>query len=226
MIDLNNLEMLERHFAEKETTNLFPALAEHYYKLQDLEHARGVCEIGLDIHPDSVDGAFILSKVELMDRNLTEAEKLLKLVVEKNPVHIYGLRLLIQTQITLKRSSNTVRKYVEKLLAVYPDDEDCRIWLKEHRDDEVQEAEPAPVKADVKPAEPEPVQVVAPDEETEPAVGLTQDFITVNARMATFTLADVFKKQRNYIQALEILRLVESKGGDPNRIQLERNTIK
>ena len=42
-------------------------------------------EIGLEHHPDSVDGQFILSQAEMALGNLTTAEKWLKKVLDKVP---------------------------------------------------------------------------------------------------------------------------------------------
>jgi len=219
MIDLGSLRAMEEYFAEHGDTPAFPMLAELYYKEKDYEHARGVCEIGLEKHPDSVAGTFILSKVELIDRNLNEAEKLLKQVIIGNPVHIYALRLLIQVQIALERSSNTIRKTIEKLLRIYPDDEECLQWQKDNDKSEDDSAE-------ISKSSPEN-QEQSKIRDTEKLVSPTPGHhIKISARMATFTLAEVFKKQGNYHQALEILNMVESKGSDQNRVDKERIKIK
>ncbi len=210
-LDLTNMAEMENYFAEHGDTPLFPVLAELYYKHKDFEHARGVCEIGLDKHPDSVDGAFILSKIELVDKNLTESEKLLKIVVSGNPVHIFALRLLMNVQIALGRSPNTVQKTVEHLLGIYPDDDECLKWLAENKD---------------RPAETEAQQTETPITPSEPQQASTENYIKVNSRMATFTLAEVFIRQGNFLQAREILNLIEEKGGDTDRIAKERKRIK
>jgi len=218
-LNLNDVDALEKHFARYAESTIFPVLADHYYRQQDYEHARGVCEIGLDRHPDSVDGNFILSKVELIDRNLTDAEKLLRVVVTNDPVHIYAHRLLMQVQITLKRSDNTIRKVVEKLMAVYPEDDECKLWLKEHPKDSNSSSDTDEIPS-VSETPPSPaIQSVAA------ADSIAKDYIKVSSRMATFTLAEVFKKQENYFQALEILSIVESKGGDKERVLTERAII-
>ncbi|NOZ08480.1 MAG: hypothetical protein GXO91_06335 [FCB group bacterium] len=209
-LDLTSVTEMEDYFADHGDTPLFPVLAELYYKQKDFEHARGVCEIGLDKHPDSADGAFILSKIELVDKNLPESEKLLKIVVNGNPVHIFALRLLMQVQIALDRSSNTVQKTVEHLLRIYPDDEECLKWLAEHKN---------------RPAEPEPEQTETPKLPAEAQPASTENYIKVNSRMATFTLAEVFIKQGNFLQAREILNLIEEKGGNTDRIAKERKRI-
>ncbi len=217
-LNLNDIVEMENYFAEHGDTPIFPVLAELYYRQKDFEHARGVCEIGLDKHPDSVDGTFILSKIELVDKNLAEAEKLLKIVARGNPVHIFALRLLIHVQIALGRSKNTVQTTVEHLLSIYPDDAECLKWLGENKGRADEPEKLATETAEARAAETRSAQI-------EPPPASTDNYIKVNSRMATFTLAEVFIKQENYLQAREILNLIEEKGGNPERISKDRKRI-
>ncbi len=47
----------------------------------------------------------------------------------------------------------------------------------------------------------------------------------VDPKLATFTLADIYQVQGLYQQALQVLDILENKGGDPARIKRERATI-
>ena len=47
----------------------------------------------------------------------------------------------------------------------------------------------------------------------------------VDPKLATFTLADIYQVQGLYQQALQVLDILENKGGDPERIKRERATI-
>ena len=58
-----------------------------YQSKADYTRAKRVYEIGLEHHPDSVDGQFILSQAEMALGNLTTAEKWLKKVLDKVPSH-------------------------------------------------------------------------------------------------------------------------------------------
>ena len=81
-MDINNQTELELYFADHFDTVLFPVLADIYQTKADYVRAKRVCEIGLEHHPESVDGEFILSQAEMALGNLTVAEKLLKKVLE------------------------------------------------------------------------------------------------------------------------------------------------
>ena len=86
-MDITNQTELELYFADHFDTVLFPVLADMYQSKADYARAKRVCEIGLEHHPDSVDGQFILSQAEMALGNLTTAEKWLKKVLDKVPSH-------------------------------------------------------------------------------------------------------------------------------------------
>ena len=96
VIDINNISELEHAFAEDFGTPLFPILANHYLKNKEMKRSRKVCELGLKNSPYSSDGKFILAKINLYENKLMNGEQLLKQVVNENPVHINGLRILIE----------------------------------------------------------------------------------------------------------------------------------
>jgi len=52
-----------------------------------------------------------------------------------------------------------------------------------------------------------------------------RDTLGIDPKLATFTLATIYKVQGLYHQALQVLDLLAAKGGDPERIQAERETI-
>ncbi|MBA7713884.1 hypothetical protein ES703_122894 [subsurface metagenome] len=53
----------------------------------------------------------------------------------------------------------------------------------------------------------------------------SKDTLGIDPRLATFTLATIYKVQGLYHQALQVLDLLEAKGGDLERIQAERESI-
>ena len=65
-MDLKNLTELELYFANHFDTVLFPVLAEIYQSKGEYDRAKRVCEIGLDHHPNSLDGYYILSQAEML----------------------------------------------------------------------------------------------------------------------------------------------------------------
>ncbi|UCH62232.1 MAG: hypothetical protein JSU77_10550 [Fidelibacterota bacterium] len=53
----------------------------------------------------------------------------------------------------------------------------------------------------------------------------SRDTLGIDPKLATFTLATIYKVQGLYHQALQVLDLLETKGGDTDRIQAERESI-
>ena len=86
-MDLKNLTELELYFANHFDTVLFPVLADIYQSKGQYDRAKRVCEIGLDHHPNSLDGYYILSQAEMGLGNLSAAEKWMKKVLKQDPSH-------------------------------------------------------------------------------------------------------------------------------------------
>ena len=53
-----------------------------------------------------------------------------------------------------------------------------------------------------------------------------QDGLAIDPRLATFTLATIYKVQGLYQQALQVLDLLQGKGADKERLVEERASIK
>ncbi len=235
-INIQNITELEHAFAEDFGTPYFPVLADYYLKNKDFNRAQKVCELGLKNAPQNTDGKFILSKVHLYQNKVVQGERLLKQVVDENPVHIIGLRILIEVMHSLNRSKKSIQKYVHKILDVLPEDaealallsdlntkktvempvvetptEDVPEFVKNTTDDP--KVLP-PLKEKTEPSEPVPAKVVvAPPEEV---------VFDVKMNMATFTMVNVLKSQKNFRQALSVLSKLEEKGADAKRIKKAR----
>jgi tetratricopeptide (TPR) repeat protein len=238
-IDIQNIEELEHAFADNFGTPYFPVLADYYLKNKDFNRAQKVCELGLKSAPYNTDGKFILSKVHLYQNKVIQGERLLKQVVDENPVHIIGLRILIEVMCSLKRSKKSIKKYVRRILDVLPEDTEALALLSELDNPETIEKPPVetpvedvpefvknttddptvlpPVKEKTKPPKSVPAKVVvAPPEEV---------VFDVKMNMATFTMVNVLKSQKNYRQALSILSKLEEKGADAKRIKKARTEL-
>jgi len=223
-VDINNILELEHAFAEDFGTPLFPVLANHYLKNKELKRSRKVCELGLKHSPNNTDGKFILAKLNLYESKITKAEQLLKQVVIENPVHITGLKVLIEVMRSLERSPNSIIKYVNKLLDILPDNEDALRLIKEL-------AKSIPSKPIVKKIRTQ--QSSAPNKKDATSVKKEvsaeepkEDFIfNVGIGMATFTMVGVLKSQKHYKQALAVLARLEESGEDTKRIKKERKVL-
>ena len=214
MISLTNKKGLEHHFAENFDTPIFPVLADLYFNESDMKRARKVCDIGLKHHPDSIEGRYILSKIELVDNNMLQAEKHLKMIIEHSELHILAMKLLIEVQDELGRSVKTIHPIVERILHILPGDIECLSWLNSNQEELL------------KPEAPDHIGLKNKDNAEEPTdPDQSHESIGINRRIATLTLARVFKVQNNYQQALDVLDIVEEKGGNIVEIEKERNEI-
>ena len=227
IINVNNISELEHAFAEDFGTPVFPVLANLYLKNKEMKRSRKVCELGLEHSPHNSDGKFILAKLNLYENRLMKGEQLLKQVVDENPVHINGLRILIEVMRSLNRSPNSIKKYIQKILHILPDDEESLALLNTldtstHIKTKTEKPKP------LNPTTNNKKVVTPPKKETKgklvvsPPENLVFD---VGVSMATFTMVGVLKSQKHYRQALAILSRLEEKGADLKRIASEREAL-
>ena len=221
MIDLTDKIALEGVFAGDFGTPYYPILANLYLQEGDLRRAKKVCEIGLDYDSSNADGKFILAKVALTENKMIVAEKWLKQVIVDNPAHFNALRMLIKLEIQLKRSSNTIKNYVRKLLQYLTYDAECAQWLNEintpHSESiSNEEVSPSTKQGGVELEEAAPVHI--PEEVDEKTYEVVES-------MATFTMVQVLKSQQHFYQALAVLNVLESRGGDRDRIAREKGEV-
>ena len=209
MIDLTNKKFLETKFAEDFASPFYPMLADMYLLEGDLVRARKVCEVGLDHDSTNVDGKYILGKVAVAENKLTLAEKWLKQVVNENPAHFTALRLLINVEIQLKRGVKTIQAYINHMLQFIPHDEECLKWLNEiNASGDLVDSKTLPDSTTQKTTEP-----------------IIEKSYAIVESMATFTMVTVLKSQKHFHQALAVLEILKSGGGDGERISGERAEI-
>ncbi len=209
MIDLTNKKFLETKFAEDFASPFYPMLADMYLLEGDLTRAKKVCEVGLDYDSTNVDGKYILGKVAVAENKLTLAEKWLKQVVNENPAHFTALRLLINVEIQLKRGVKTIQAYINHMLQFIPRDEECLKWLNE-----------IGALGDLVDSKTLPDSTA--QKTTEPIIEKSYEIVE---SMATFTMVTVLKSQKHFHQALAVLEILKSGGGDGERISGERAEI-
>ncbi len=217
---------LENKFAEDFGTPYFPVLADLYLQEKDLSRAKKVCEIGLKHDAFNTDGKYILSKVNLLENKLAPAEQLLKQVVEENPIHINALRILIEVQISLKRSRNSTQKYVDKLSKLLPNDSQVQNWEKQVSvtKPETQKPQSKEKPKDGKPKQKPTNHVVKKQQKKTVQISKQEEF-KITPNMATFTLVNVLKAQQHFNQALSVLTMIENKGGDKSKITPLRDEL-
>ena len=128
-MDLKNKAELEKYFADHFDTILFPILADIYKKEGDLNRARKVCEIGLEYHPNNVDGSFVLADISQSEGDLSSAEKLLKNVIAIEPLHYKAAVKLAKIQLKLKRAPDSITKILRKIIKINPTHTDANKFL-------------------------------------------------------------------------------------------------
>jgi len=227
IININDVSELEHAFAEDFGTPVFPVLANYYLKNKEMKRSRKVCELGLGHNPNNADGKFILAKLNLYENKLMNGEQLLKQVVNENPVHINGLRILIEVMRALNRSPNSIKKIIQKILHVLPDDEDSLTLLDSL--DISDNVKPKTKKIEItSPAVHNKKNITAPKKETKAKlVTSPPEYLVfdVGISMATFTMVGVLKSQKHYKQALAVLGRLEEKGADQKRVLSERESL-
>ena len=220
MIDITDKKSLEVAFAQNFASPYFPILAELYLQEGDLRRAKLVCEVGLKHNLGNDFGKFILAKVALAEDKPTIAEKWLKQVVIDNPGNFNALRMLIRLEFSLNRSPKTINKYIQYILQYLPNDVECQNWLMT-----------IPNATDKTSERKKEMELLKSNDqvsnETPVAAKSTDDInYKVEESMATFTMLQVLKTQKHYQQALAVLKLLESKNMDADRISKERSEIR
>ena len=206
-MNLTNLTELELYFANHFDTVLFSVLAEIYQSKSDYRRAKRVCEIGLEHHPNSIDGQFILSQAELGLGNLDNAEKWMKRVLIQIPDHTSAATSLPMVQEQLGRSTRTLTISWNRAQRINPDNKFAKDYF-------------LAKKSNLKKKKGSKLEVPSKKSSEKE---LPTD---ISSRLATFTLVNVLKAQGLYHKALDVLDILAEKGADQKRIESEREIIK
>ena len=223
-MNLTNLTELELYFADHFDTVLFPVLAEIYQDKAEYDRAKRVCEIGLEHHPNSIDGQFIISQAELGLGDLSAAEKWMKKVLTQIPDHKNAATSLPMVQEQLDRSPTTLKTSWKRAQKVDPGNQ----FAKDFLSDKKTKTKPKPKKKkEKKPSVSTIPHIPKKDKSKKPLPkDLSVEGVAISPRLATMTLVNVLKGQGLYHQALEVLDILEEKGEDKKRIDGERKAIK
>ena len=223
-MNLENLTELELYFADHFDTVLFPVLAEIYQDKAEYDRAKRVCEIGLEHHPNSIDGQFIISQAELGLGNLSAAEKWMKKVLTQIPDHKNAATSLPMVQEQLDRSPTTLKTSWKRAQEVDPDNQ----FAKDFLSTKTSKTKTKPKKKKEKKASVSTIPHIPKKDKSKKPLpkDLSVEGVAISPRLATMTLVNVLKGQGLYHQALEVLDILEEKGEDKKRIDGERKAIK
>jgi len=192
-MNLTNLTELELYFADHFDTVLFPVLAEIYQDKGEYDRAKRVCEIGLEHHPNSIDGQFVLSQAELGLGNLTGAEKWIKKVLTQIPDHKNAATSLPMVQEQLDRSPTTLKTSWKRAQEVDPDNQ----FAKDFLSDKKTKPKPKPKKKKEKKSSVSTIpHIPVKDKSKKPLPkDLSVEGVAISPRLATMTLVNVLKGQ-------------------------------
>ena len=107
-----NIKQIEQIFSEDESTPAFIILAHHYFENKYYTNADKICKIGLEHHPDNLEGQYIYAKLKLLRGATKEAEQILKNIVTKNAYNIQAVLLLIKIMQSLDRSHKSIITFI------------------------------------------------------------------------------------------------------------------
>ena len=172
---------LEEIFAQNFGSPLFPKLSNYYIDDGDLERARKVCELGLKVLPDNMDGLHILAKIEILENQSSRAERILKEAHNNNKASIEMTELLVKIRDSLKRSKLETQKIINSLLIVAPDNSFAHQWNQQNN--------------------------ILNDNVNIKNNHVTKNHFTfeINHKMASLTFYKILKKQKYYSQAKLVL---------------------
>lgn len=222
-MNLNNQIELELYFADHFDTVLFPVLADMYLHKNDLKRARKVCDIGLKHHKNDSAGLFILAKINNIEGDYKEAEKLLEQVLTYSKKHLAASEMLCEIQTVLGRAPSRLLKSWKRVLELDPHHEIAKSFIKKVEEPtEVQNIVKKKIKKKIIKTPSIPKLNKTPIQEVESEISKP---LKVSSKLATFTLVSVLKNQGLFEQALDVLDALENKGESLESISLERETI-
>jgi len=111
---------LEIFFSSNLNSQIFPILADLYYKQHNYTKAEKICHHGLKTHPENLLGQYILSKLLLINNKTTKARKILKNIVTKDKNNINALLTLIEVDIALKGNQKEIEKNISTAYRLLP----------------------------------------------------------------------------------------------------------
>ena len=234
MIDINDLEALEKYFSENLKSPLFPILSDLYFQKGDYQRSEKVCDIGLKNNPNSSIGYYILAKINLINENLTKAEKNLEKSIFYSPINLSAKNLLFFVQKELNRSKVKIKKNVLEILSIDSKNQDCLEWINiNYKNEHVINQSKRPVeketnkKENFKIKKQEQIIVDEKDKQkSEKKYVENNNDIDINPELASITLFNIYKSQGYYDQALQVLYVLKDREKKKKKIIEEINILK
>ena len=221
-IKINDIKDMEKYFSNNLKSPLFPILADLYYEKGDYVRARKVCQIGIKSNPDSSVGYYILAKISLIKEELKKAEELLLKSISFDDLNLNSMNLLLSVQIELNRDKSIIKKNVDKIVKLDPNNTESKKWLEENYKKEFKSKTQKKIvhkknKEKKKKTEKSINQI---QEKIEKKV-IKKENIKVDDALASMTLFNIYKSQGYYEEALKVLNILKVKDTKNKKIQQE-----
>ena len=200
---MNNLKKI---FSQTPESPIFTILASIYYNQRYYKYAARVCQVGLKHDPQNIPGQYILAKLLLLKNDTLSAEKILKNIILAEPQHLNALLLLIAVMEKLDRSFQTILPYIKQSAQFYPSNQTMQGYYKKY-------CIKRPTKKKTKTAK------------VQKPIKQTSNFI-LNPKLATKTLYHLFYSQQKYLEAYNVLVIMQKSNKNKIFVAKEMKTIK
>jgi len=221
-IKINDIKDMEKYFSNNLKSPLFPILADLYYEKGDYVRARKVCQIGIKSNPESTVGYYILAKISLIKEELKKAEGLLLKSISFDDLNLNSMKLLLSVQIELNRDKSIIKKNVDKIVKLDPNNTESKKWIEENYKKEFKSKTQKKIvhKKNKEKNKKTEKSIREVQEKTEKKV-IKKENIKVDDALASMTLFNIYKSQGYYEEALKVLNILKVKDTKNKKIQQE-----
>ena len=199
---MNNINEIEQLFAKDLSSPLFLVLAAHYYDKRLYDYAEKVCNIGLNYHMHSIEAQYILAKILLIKGEVNQAEKMLKCIIKKQPLHLNSALLLLK----IKKINGENKEEINNIL------KQTILFYSEHHILQKYQLAPKKKKKVIK---------TKLQKHTEQKT----DF-KINKKLATKTLYELLLSQKKYQDARNVLLIMKNNNKNKQFVNSELKNIK
>lgn len=218
-IKINDIKDMEKYFSNNLKSPLFPILADLYYEKGDYVRARKVCQIGIKSNPESTVGYYILAKISLIKEELKKAEELLLKSISCDDLNLNSMNLLLSVQIELNRDKSIIKKNVDKIVKLDPNNTESKKWLEENYKKEFKSK--TQKKIVYKKNKEKKKKTEKSINEIQEKKVIKKENIKVDDALASMTLFNIYKSQGYYEEALKVLNILKVKDTKNKKIQQE-----
>tara|TARA_Y100000590_G_scaffold391394_1_gene467951 strand:- start:1246 stop:1893 length:648 start_codon:yes stop_codon:yes gene_type:complete len=198
-----SLYELENLFAEKFDSPIFPILADFYLNNSEIDKALQVSTIGLKHSPDNFLGQYVLAKIHIINNNFIEAEKLLINTIISQPCNIEAIITLIKIKISLNRSQNTIKKYINCAFTISPNHSEIKSLYNKY-------------------CKPNDKRIIQKNKKVSSEKKSSMKF---DNHLATRSMYNVLMNQQKHNEALQVLQLMSKKKTHISFVKKEKKKL-